>query len=104
MVVRPECGRFKFNICCRKTLFTKGSSKTPYDCKGEHIIASYRLIGTVWMKPNTYVRTTKDWEDLSQVDGVGSVNLANSTAETFVQVAKNTPQKNVQNCFLCHNP
>jgi len=32
------------------------------------------------------------------------VTLANVTAETYVQVAKNTPMSQVFNCFLCHNP
>ena len=39
-----------------------------------------------------------------QTNAVGSVNLANSTAETFVQNANNTPISGVLNCFLCHNP
>jgi hypothetical protein len=59
--------------------------------------ASYNLIGTVWMLPNTYSVTS------NQTNAVGSVNLANATAETFVQNAKNTPISNVVNCFLCHN-
>jgi len=63
----------------------------------QSVFANYDLIGTVWMKPNTF--TTKS----DQTNATGSVTLANSTAETFVQVAKNTPIANVQNCFLCHN-
>ena len=39
----------------------------------------------------------------NQTSAVGSVDLANATAETFVQNAKNTPISNVLNCFLCHN-
>ncbi|MBI5380929.1 MAG: hypothetical protein HZA31_03400 [Opitutae bacterium] len=61
------------------------------------LFANYRLIGTVWLKPNSYsVKTTA-------ADAVGSVNLANSTAETFQQVATNAVAKNNQNCFSCHN-
>ena len=59
--------------------------------------ASYNLVGTVWMLPNSYSLTS------DQTSAVGSVNLANATAETFVQNAVNTPIKNVVNCFLCHN-
>lgn len=54
--------------------------------------ANYFLGGTVWMPPNTYsVNSTNN-------DAVGSIRLANSTAETFFQL----PQGN-SNCFLCHN-
>ena len=59
--------------------------------------ASYNLIGTVWMAPNSYNVNS------NQINAIGSVNLANATAETFVQNAKNTPVSNVVNCFLCHN-
>lgn len=69
----------------------------------QSLFANYDLIGTVWMKPNTYVTSNPQWDSLDQVNGVGSVNLANSTAETFEQVATDTVQANVQNCFLCHN-
>lgn len=60
--------------------------------------ATYNLDGTVWMAPNSYNLNS------NQTNAVGSVNLANSTAETFVQTATNTPIANVTNCFLCHNP
>ncbi|MGJ4907849.1 hypothetical protein ACQR1H_03775 [Bradyrhizobium sp. HKCCYLRH2015] len=60
--------------------------------------ANYALDGTVWMLPNSYNLNS------NQTNAVGSVNLANATAETFVQNADNTPIKNVLNCFLCHNP
>jgi hypothetical protein len=70
----------------------------------EVVFASYNLIGTVWMKPNTYVTTNPSWKNLGSTDAVGSVNLANSTAETFVQVANDSVMKNVANCFSCHNP
>jgi hypothetical protein len=59
--------------------------------------ANYNLVGTVWMAPNTYSVTS------NQTNAVGSVNLANGTAETFVQYPKNNPIGNVQNCFMCHN-
>ncbi len=72
--------------------FLKGL-KTP-----QSAFASYKLIGTVWMLPNSYNLQS------DQTSAVGSVNLANSTAETFVQRAKNEPISKVLNCFLCHNP
>jgi hypothetical protein len=59
--------------------------------------ASYNLVGTVWMAPNTYSVTS------DQTSAVGSVNLANATAETFFQNARNTPISGVVNCFFCHN-
>ncbi|MBI5911478.1 MAG: hypothetical protein HY848_16195 [Betaproteobacteria bacterium] len=64
----------------------------------QSLFANYNLIGTVWMLPNSYNLNS------NQTNAVGSVNLANGTAETFVQNAKNTPIGNVVNCFFCHNP
>lgn len=64
----------------------------------QSVFANYNLDGTVWMAPNSYNLSS------NQINAVGSVNLANSTAETFVQTATNTPITNVTNCFLCHNP
>ena len=63
----------------------------------QSVFANYMLVGTVWMMPNSYNVNS------NQTNAVGSVNLANATAETFVQNAKNTPISNVLNCFLCHN-
>lgn len=60
--------------------------------------ASYNLIGTVWMQPNSYNLQS------NQNSATGSISLANVTAETFFQAAKNSPASNVQNCFTCHNP
>ena len=64
----------------------------------QSLFANYYLVGTVWMSPNTYNITS------DQTDAVGSVSLANTTAETFVQGTKNAPLSQVQNCFMCHNP
>jgi hypothetical protein len=61
------------------------------------LFANYRLIGTVWLAPNSYSITS------TAANAVGSVNLANSTAETFQQVASNANPSKVQNCFTCHN-
>jgi len=61
--------------------------------------AHYDLIGTVWMPANTYSLAS------SSADAIGSVNLANSTAETFEQNATGlTTPAAKQNCFSCHNP
>ncbi|MBG0810942.1 hypothetical protein IY145_16350 [Methylosinus sp. H3A] len=64
----------------------------------QSIFANYNLGGTVWMAPNSYNLNS------DQTNAVGSVNLANTTAETFFQQARNQPMSNVQNCFTCHNP
>jgi hypothetical protein len=77
----------------------------------QSVFSHYNLIGTVWMLPNTYMKTTTNWQNLNQANAVGSVNLANSTAETFQQQAHNNtapinPIKadDLGNCFECHNP
>jgi hypothetical protein len=62
----------------------------------QRIFANYFLVGTLWMAPNSYNLTS------NQTNGVGSVSLANVTAETFIQAATNNPI--TYNCFLCHNP
>lgn len=60
--------------------------------------ANYDLIGTVWMQPGTFGLTS------NQSTAVGSVNLANVTAETFVQnFTGTTTPSTVGNCFSCHN-
>lgn len=60
---------------------------------------NYDLIGTVWMAPNTYSVTS------SSANALGSVNLSNSTAETFEQnLTGTTTPSAMQNCFSCHNP
>lgn len=64
----------------------------------QSVFANYNLGGTVWMAPNSYNLNS------NQTNAVGSVNLANTTAETFFQEARNQPMSNVQNCFTCHNP
>jgi len=66
--------------------------------------ASYFLVGTAWLKPDTYVASNPEITDTSvqwNERAVGSVALANMTAETFLQ----TPGTgDTLNCFLCHNP
>src|SRR4029077_12563078 len=56
------------------------------------IFANYYLVGTVWMLPNSYNLNS------DQTNAVGSVNLANPTAETFVQYP--TIRDNVK-CEIC---
>jgi hypothetical protein len=56
------------------------------------VFANYKLIGTVWMAPNTL----KPGDGNMDSEAIGSVNLANSTLETFVQ-GQGT------NCFSCHS-
>jgi hypothetical protein len=83
------------------------SAKTPNQ---QSVFSHYNLIGTVWMLPKTYVKTTAHWQNLNQANAVGSVNLANSTAETFQQQAHNNTAPinpisagDLGNCFACHN-
>lgn len=61
--------------------------------------ANYHLVGTVWMFPNTYLTNPV----AAAQSAVGSVTLANTTAETFIQSTVNQPLTNVNNCFTCHN-
>jgi hypothetical protein len=61
------------------------------------IFSNYYLVGTVWMKPNSYNLNS------DQSNAVGSVNLANTTAETFQQYPSNADMTKVKNCFMCHN-
>ena len=63
----------------------------------QSLFSNYFLGGTVWMAPGTFNLNS------DQTTAVGSVNLANTTAETFVQYPTNTNMQNVQNCFMCHN-
>jgi hypothetical protein len=58
----------------------------------ENVWAHYKLIGTLWLKPNTLAPNNGNMVP----DGVGSVHLANATLETYFQ----GPQFS---CFLCHN-
>lgn len=58
---------------------------------------SYTLIGTVWMQPGAFNLQS------DQTTATGSITLANTTAETFFQVPKNSPPSAIQNCFTCHN-
>lgn len=71
------------------------------------LFQNYSLVGTVWLDANYYV--TKNLPALANPDfqlqtaAIGSLNLANVTAETFVQAASTAVKANVQNCFMCHN-
>jgi len=54
--------------------------------------ANYRLIGTVWILANTL----KPGDGNLDTESIGSITLANSTLETFVQGTGTS-------CFSCHN-
>lgn len=56
------------------------------------VFANYRLIGTVWILANTLNPGDGNLDS----EAIGSIDLANSTLETFVQGAGT-------NCFTCHN-
>ena len=55
------------------------------------VFANYRLVGSVWLLANTLKPGDGD---MSQ-EAIGSIDLANSTLETFVQ-------GDGKNCFTCH--
>jgi len=59
---------------------------------------NYNLIGTVWLEPNTL----EPGQSGLDTEAKGSVQLANSTMETFVQGPQNNGGKQA-NCFMCHN-
>jgi hypothetical protein len=67
----------------------------------ETVWSHYKLIGTLWLaQPGTLQPGISQLE----VCGVGSVNLANSTLETYFQGPQNNFNgNNVANCFMCHN-
>ena len=72
---------------------TNFQAKIPEESsKIDPAFAKYKLIGTAWMLPNTL----KPGDGNMDTETIGSVDLANSTLETFVQ-GKGT------NCFSCHN-
>ena len=60
--------------------------------KIDPVFAKYNLIGTAWMLANTL----KPGDGNMDAEAIGSVDLANSTLETFVQGQG-------VNCFSCHN-
>jgi hypothetical protein len=66
----------------------------------ETVWANYKLIGTLWIKPDTLTPGV----DQLEKQGVGSINLANATLETFFQGPQNNFNGNPEaNCFMCHN-
>jgi len=68
------------------------------------VFGNYNLIGTVWLQANSYMESNPNVMSTGASNAIGSVNLANSTAETFQQYPTNSNMNNVQNCFMCHNP
>ncbi len=64
----------------------------------EAVFQNYRLLGTVWLLPNSLVPGDSSLSD----QAIACNELANSTMETYVQ----GPQSNSgtpANCFMCHN-
>jgi len=60
-------------------------------------LAAYHLVGTTWLKAGTFNPNS------TSANAKGSVNLTNTTAETFRQSATRSPQPQ-NNCFACHFP
>jgi hypothetical protein len=89
----------KVNDAARKEMATMGALKPPQP--KETVWANYKLIGTLWLaQPGTLQPGIGQLE----VCGVGSVNLANATLETYFQGPQNNFNgNNVANCFMCHN-
>lgn len=87
------------NDAARQEMSTMGKLNPPQP--KETVWANYRLIGTLWLaQPGTLQPGIGQLE----VCGVGSVNLANSTLETYFQGPQNNFNgNNVSNCFMCHN-
>jgi hypothetical protein len=54
--------------------------------------ANYKLIGTIWIAPNSL----QPGDGNLDTESIGSITLANSTLETFVQGTGTS-------CFSCHN-
>lgn len=66
----------------------------------ETVWANYKLIGTLWLKANTLQPNVSQLEK----QGVASIELANSTLETYFQGPQNNFNHNpMSNCFMCHN-
>lgn len=71
------------------------------DHPGQKVFANYRLIGTVWQAQNILQPGDNDLD----FEAIGSVNLANSTMETYRQGPENNilgPNRPA-NCFQCHH-
>ena len=80
-----------------QSVTTQGQSFLAKTKAPQSVFANYYLVGTVWMQPNTYNLKS------DQSNAVGSVTLANTTAETFEQYPSNADMGKVKNCFMCHN-
>ena len=80
-----------------KSVSEQGQAYLAKTKPAQAVFANYYLVGTVWMLPNTYNLNS------DQSSAVGSVTLANTTAETFEQYPTNADMQKVKNCFMCHN-
>jgi hypothetical protein len=62
---------------------------------------NYMLVGGVWFMDGTNLQPGKNGSQL-QPFVAGSVQLSNSTMETFTQQPQSSPAGNRSNCFSCH--
>ncbi|HEV2806348.1 MAG TPA: hypothetical protein VGW57_15600 [Chthoniobacterales bacterium] len=82
------------NTASQQSLSQAGSGRYPNPA--ETVWANYQLIGTLWLNANTL----KPGDKNMVAEGIGSVNLANATLETYFQGQHKG--KNVS-CFFCHS-
>jgi hypothetical protein len=83
------------NTASQNALAQAGGGRYPNP--KETVWANYKLIGTLWLNANTLKPNDKNMVS----EGIGSVNLANATLETFFQ--GHFPSGQQISCFLCHN-
>ena len=81
------------NTASQQSLADAGKGRYPNP--KETVWANYKLIGTLWLNANTL----KPGDNDMVAEGIGSVNLANATLETFFQGQHKG--KSVS-CFFCH--
>ena len=78
------------NIQQSNTNFSEGIKE--HASRIDPSFSGYKLIGTVWIQANTL----KPGDGNMDQESIGSIDLANSTLETFVQAGGTS-------CFSCHN-
>ena len=81
------------NTASQQALSQAGSGRYPHPA--ETVWTNYMLIGTLWLNVNTL----KPDDHNMVAEGIGSVNLANATLETYFQGKHKG--KDVS-CFFCH--
>lgn len=83
------------NTASQKQLAQANTARPPRP--KETVWANYKLIGTLWLNANAL----KPNDSNMVSEGIGSVNLANATLETYFQGHLSNGQ--AISCFLCHN-